>query len=68
MRRGTKLFLLAGCALILVLETPAAIAALADGWVGPYGAARTDLRTAEAVGNRPALAAAQPMRLELARR
>jgi len=67
MRRGTKLFLLAGCALIVVLDAPAALAALAAGWVGPYGGARADIRTADAARTGHTLAA-MPLRVELARR
>lgn len=69
MRRGTKLFLLAGCAWIVALGGPAAFAALAAGWRGPYEGRTLDTRTAEAVpagARRPALAAHR--RLELARR
>jgi len=69
MRRGTKLFLLAGCALIVVLDAPVALAALAAGWRGPYAGLRADTRTADAatIGH-GTLAAVLPMRLELARR
>ena len=38
MRRGTKVFLLAGCALVLFLELPATLAVLAAGLRGPYPA------------------------------
>jgi hypothetical protein len=68
MRRGTKLFLLAGCALIVVLDAPAALAALAAGWHGPYGGVRADASIADAARSGPALAAVPPLRLELARR
>jgi hypothetical protein len=34
--RSTRLFLLAGCACILVLEAPRTLAALSAGWRGPY--------------------------------
>lgn len=69
MRRGTKLFLLAGCALIVVLDAPAAFAVLAAGWRGPYAGPSVDARTAQATpaGER-AGAAATPRGLELARR
>jgi copper oxidase (laccase) domain-containing protein len=67
MRRVTKIFLVAGCALIVLLDADAALAALAAGWRGPY--ARADTRTADAAtAARGALAAVLPMRLELARR
>jgi len=61
-KRGTKLFLLAGCAFVLVLEGPRTAAALASGWRGPYGG-----------GDEPRTAAAHPpvvtpFALELARR
>ncbi len=47
MRRSTKVFLLAGCALVLALEGPRTLAGLAAGWNGPYG--RTpETRTAAA--------------------
>ena len=68
MKRGTKLFLLAGCALIVVLDAPATLAALAAGWGGPYGGTRADVRTADAARTGHALAAVQPLRVELARR
>jgi hypothetical protein len=34
--RSTRLFLLAGCACILLLEAPRTLAALSRGWRGPY--------------------------------
>lgn len=46
MKRGTRLFLLAGCALVLALEVPVTLAALAEGWRGPYGARPLDARHA----------------------
>ena len=67
MRRGTKLFLVAGCALIVVLDARAALAALSAGWRGPYARPSADTRTADAsLAVRGALAAVLPMRLELA--
>lgn len=44
MKRGTKVLLLSGCAVVLLLELPGALACLAAGWNGPYAeplAART---------------------------
>lgn len=38
MRRATLVLLLAGCASILALEAPAALAAVLDGVRGSYGA------------------------------
>jgi hypothetical protein len=61
-RRGTKLFLLAGCALVLVLEGPRTAAALASGWRGPYAAAEP--RTASTPHPLPV----PPLALKLARR
>jgi len=69
MRRGTKLFLLAGCALIVALDAPAAFAAFAAGWRGPYAGRSADTRSAQvATPLEPRLALATPMRLEFARR
>ncbi len=48
MKRGTKLFLLVGCALVLVLEGPLTLAALAAGWDGPYARRARETRTASA--------------------
>lgn len=45
MKRRTRLFLLAGCALVLVLEAPLSLASFAAGWAGPY-ARRGELRPA----------------------
>lgn len=69
MRRGTKLFLLAGCVLVVSLDARAALAALAAGWRGPYAGREADARTAAALtaGVRT-VAAMAPMCLELARR
>jgi hypothetical protein len=68
MRRGTKLLLLAGCAWIVVLDTPRAFAALAAGWRGPY-AGRGDARNAgTAPADAPLLAIATPVGAALARR
>jgi hypothetical protein len=39
-RRGTHSFLLAGCALVLLLSAPEALRAMAEGWRGPYVEAR----------------------------
>ena len=36
MRRGTKVLLLAGCAVVLLLELPASLPCLVAGWRGPY--------------------------------
>jgi hypothetical protein len=67
MKRGTKLFLLTGCAWIVTLAAPAAFAALVAGWRGPYVGRAVDTRTAEGV---PASlrAPAAHRGLELARR
>lgn len=69
MRRGTKLLLLAGCAWIVVLEAPAAFAALAAGWRGPYAGRGTDTRSARGapVGERVHVAAT-PVLAERTRR
>jgi hypothetical protein len=76
--RSTRLFLLAGCACILMLEAPRTLAALSAGWHGPYAdataavppsgpsgpdAAAVDVATAEVVDLRGG--AVEP---ELARR
>lgn len=67
MRRPTKLFLLAGCAWIVTLAAPAALAAFVASWRGPYPGRAVDTRTVEALPAR-ASAATQPARVELARR
>ena len=36
MRRGTALFLVTGCALVLFLAAPDTFSALDQGWQGPY--------------------------------
>jgi hypothetical protein len=58
-RRKTKLFLIAGCACILALDAPLALAALAAGWHGPYPQAVATVRVA---------ASALPESPEIARR
>ncbi len=69
MKRGTKIFLLAGCAWIVSLAAPAACAGLVAGWRGPYPGSAVDTRSAAAVpAGARALAAPAPRRLELARR
>jgi hypothetical protein len=68
-RRPTRFFLLAGCAWIVTLAAPAALAAFVAGWRGPYPGRAVDTRTVEAIPARArAPAAAQHGRLELARR
>ena len=68
MRRGTKVFLLAGCALVVTLDARAAFAALAASWRGPYER-EADARTAAALAASARTAAAlAPLYLELARR
>jgi len=71
MRRRTRLFLLAGCAVIVFLEAPATLAGLAASWRGPYSGRGLETRTADLVttGARKLVAAAhQPQSLALARR
>lgn len=67
MKRGTKLLLLCGCALVLLLELPGALACLAAGWDGPYAEplAAHDAPPGSAAGAIPAAAFGC---LELARR
>ena len=60
MRRRTKLFLLAGCALVLALEAPRTLADLAAGWRGPYPTALAE--------GAPARSDAPAESVELARR
>ena len=36
MKRGTALFLVTGCALVLFLAAPDTLSALDQGWQGPY--------------------------------
>ena len=67
MRRSTKLFLLTGCAWIVTIAAPAAIAALVSSWRGPYPGRAVDTRTAEVVPASSRAPAAH-RRLELARR
>jgi hypothetical protein len=45
-KRATRNFLLAGCALVLLLEAPAMLAVVTASWNGPY--AERDTRTAAA--------------------
>lgn len=68
MKRGTRLFLLAGCALVLALEGPRTVDGLAAGWYGPYGPV-VETRTA-ALGRPagPALRAPPAALLGIARR
>ena len=40
MRRGTALFLVTGCALVLFLAAPDMLSALDQGWHGPYAEPR----------------------------
>ena len=47
MKRGTKLFLLAGCALVLWIDLPATVSAVAAGWRGPYANRASDARAAK---------------------
>jgi hypothetical protein len=69
MKRGTKLFLLAGCAWIVALDGPAALAALGAGWRGPYAGGATDVRSAQAAAaSERLLASAAPELAVLARR
>ena len=49
MRRGTKVFLLAGCALVLFLELPATLALLAADLRGPYPARAVRMASARAL-------------------
>lgn len=49
MKRGTKLFLLAGCALVLWIDLPATVIAVAAGWRGPYANRAADARAAKLV-------------------
>lgn len=75
MRPWTKLFLLTGCSLVVALEAPATLAALAAGWQGPYAVGPCP-RTSPSVVARPLPPAVvfeipEPRpagRLELARR
>lgn len=36
MSTGTRIFLLLGCLVVVVLEAPASLASLSAGWRGPY--------------------------------
>jgi len=69
MRRRTRFFLLAGCAVIVFLETPAMLAGLAAGWRGPYAGCGLDAAELVTAGARTLAAAAQQSQpLALARR
>ena len=46
MKRGTRLFLLAGCAVVVALEAPLAFVALSASWGGPYARREAETRTA----------------------
>lgn len=52
MKRSTRIFLLAGCAVVLVLEAPLSLASLAAGWAGPY-ARRGEPRSASTGHGQP---------------
>ena len=68
MRRQAKALLLFGCAVVLVLELPGALACLAAGWNGPYAEpAPSSLSVASSAALR-ALPAGAVGCIELARR
>lgn len=45
MKRATRVFLIAGCAVVFALELPAAVSCLVAGWRGPYSDVPSTPRT-----------------------